>query len=374
MGPLKGVQVLQLAGQGPVPFAAMMLADFGAGVVRVDPPGEHPRHPLNILQRGTRSIAVDLKSEQGREVAMGLVGAADILIEGFRPGVTERLGLGPQDCLARNPRLIYGRMTAFGQSGPYAARAGHDINSIGLAGVLEPIGRRGQAPTPPLALVGDMGGGGMLLALAVTAALLDARASGRGQVIDASMAEGAALLGTYLYRSYAWGEIGERGTNLLDSGAPFYEVYPTADGGYMAVGAIEEQFYDQLLTLLDLSGDILPDQWDRARWPEMKDRFAAIFKGRTKAQWCLASEKFDACVSPVHSPADAPNDSGAQHRGSFIERASIIQPAPAPRFERTPAESGSPPERLGQHTDELLRELGFSKARVRELRESGAVA
>jgi len=374
MGPLAGVKVTQLAGQGPVPFACLLLADMGATVTRVDPPGAPLRHPLGILQRGSRSAAVDLKSELGQEVGLRLAAASDILLEGFRPGVAERLGVGPERCLAANPRLVYGRMSAFGQDGPYSARAGHDINAIAVAGVLEPIGRRGQKPTPPLALVGDMGGGGALLALAAVAALLHARETGEGQVIDASMAEGAALLGTYLYRSWALGEIRERGTNMLDSGAHFYEVYETADGRYVAVGAIEEPFYRALLEVSGLAAEPLPEQWDRERWPELKERLAEVFRRRTQAEWCALMDRFDACLAPVHSPGEAPLDLHSVARGSFLERAAVVQPAPAPRFGKTPSEAGVPPSRLGEHTDEVLAELGYSAAERARLREARAVA
>jgi alpha-methylacyl-CoA racemase len=351
----------------------MMLADMGSYVIRIDPIDSDPRHPLNALQRGSRSITIDLKSEPGREAALRLIEGADVLIEGFRPGVCERLGVGPDECFIRNPRLVYGRMTAFGQWGPYAGRAGHDINAIAVAGVLEPIGRRGQPPTPPLALVADMGGGGMMLAVGVLAALFHARATGEGQVIDASMTEGAAILGTYMFRSFALGEIQERGTNMLDSGAPFYEVYETSDGRFVAVGAIEPFFYSELLKLLGLTAVATPDQWDRERWPEMKETFASLFKARSQAAWCEAAQRYEACLAPVHPPAQAPLDPNSVARSSFIERANIVQPAPAPRFQKTPSEAGEPPARLGQHTDEVMSQAGFSYSEITNLRLAGVV-
>ena len=380
MGPLAGITVIELAGIGPGPFCGMMLADMGADVIRVDRAqsvqgGDPERPPADLLARGRRSVGVDLKSPDGVEVVLSLVERADALIEGFRPGVTERLGLGPDECLARNPRLVYGRMTGWGQDGPYASTAGHDINYISLAGALDPIGRRGEAPVPPLNLVGDFGGGGLLLAFGIVAGLLEARASGQGQVIDAAMVDGAAALMTMTHSLRAmgiWND--ERGTNMLDTGAHFYDVYETADGGYVSIGSIEPQFYAELLRLTGLEGEELPWQMDRAEWPAMKERLAAIFRTKTRAEWCELMEGTDVCFAPVLSMAEAPEHPHNVHRKTFVEENGVVQPAPAPRFSRTPGEIARPPAHAGQHTDEVLRERGFDADRIAKLREIGAIA
>ncbi|HEY2999472.1 MAG TPA: CaiB/BaiF CoA-transferase family protein [Acidimicrobiales bacterium] len=380
MGPLAGITVVEIAGIGPGPFCGMMLADLGADVIRVDRAGsvqggDPERPPADLLARGRRSVGVDLKSPDGVEVVLSLVERADVLFEGFRPGVAERLGIGPDECLARNPRLVYGRMTGWGQDGPYASTAGHDINYIALAGALDPIGRRGEAPVPPLNLVGDFGGGGLLLAFGLLAGLLEAKASGRGQVIDAAMVDGAAALMTMTHSLRAmgiWND--ERGTNMLDTGAHFYDVYETADGRYVSIGSIEPQFYAELLRLTGLEGEELPFQHDRAKWPEMKERLAAIFRTRTRDEWCALMEGTDVCFAPVLAIPEAVEHPHNVARGTFVEVAGIPQPGPAPRFSRTGAEISSPPAHPGQHTDEVLAEAGFDADRIAKLREAGAVA
>lgn len=381
MGPLAGVKVLELAGIGPGPFCAMMLADMGADVLRIDRAqsvvgGDPANPPADVLNRGRRSVALDLKHPDGVETLLTLVESADALIEGFRPGVCERLGFGPEVCLARNPKLVFGRMTGWGQDGPYAQMAGHDINYIALAGALEPIGRAGDRPLPPLNLVGDFGGGGMLLAFGVVCALLEAQRSGEGQVVDAAMVDGAAVLMTMFHAFRAmgiWND--ERGTNLLDTGAYFYEVYETADGKYVSIGSLEPQFYATLLDKLGLADDpSMPRQHDRSQWPAMKERFAEIFRTKTRDEWCELLEGTDACFAPVLSMAEAPHHPHNEHRGTFVTRNGVVQPAPAPRFSRTPAEIQRPPAFPGQHTDEALVEWGFDPDRVAELRQAGAIA
>ncbi|HET6914519.1 MAG TPA: CaiB/BaiF CoA-transferase family protein [Acidimicrobiales bacterium] len=378
-GPLKGYRVVELAGIGPGPFAGMMLADMGAEVLRVDRAagvrdGASP--PLaDVLGRGRRSVGVDLKQPDGREVVLRLVESADALIEGFRPGVTERLGLGPEDCMARNPRLVYGRMTGWGQDGPYANAAGHDINYIALSGTLGMIGRKGEAPVPPLNLVGDFGGGGMLLAFGIVCAMLEATRSGQGQVIDAAMVDGAALLAAMMHGFRTTGMWQERGTNLLDTGAFFYEVYETADGRYVSLGSIEPQFYAQMAELTGLTdgSGAAPEQNDRASWPSLKQRMAELIKTKTRDEWCELMEGTDACFAPVLEPGEAPSHPHNRHRGTFIDIEGVTQPGPAPRFSRTVPEVERPPARAGQHTDEALGDWGFTGDEIAKLREVGAV-
>jgi alpha-methylacyl-CoA racemase len=378
MGPLQGVRILEVAGIGPGPFAAMMLADMGAEVLRLDRIGGNrgPRGvPASILDRGRRSVALDLKHADAVELVLRLVESADALTEGFRPGVMERLGLGPDVCLARNPRLVYGRMTGFGQDGPYADMAGHDINYIALAGVLEHIGRRGEAPVPPMNLVGDFGGGGMLLAFGVVCALLEASRSGQGQVVDAAMVDGSAVLMAMMHGLRAmgfWSE--ERGTNIIDTGAHFYDVYETADGRYVSIGSIEPQFYAELLRLTGLEGEPdLPAQMDRAAWPAMKERLAAIFKAKTRDEWCQLLEGTDVCFAPVLSMSEAPGHPHNQARGTFVEVDGVTQPAPAPRFSRTPPELGNPARSPGADTDAALADWGVSGDEIAKLRSVGAI-
>jgi alpha-methylacyl-CoA racemase len=379
MGPLAGVTVIEIAGIGPGPFCGMMLADMGAEVIRVDRAdnvrgGDPDLPPADLLNRGRRSIGVDLKSPDGVEVVLELVEKADALIEGFRAGVAERLGIGPDECLARNPRLVYGRMTGWGQDGAYARAAGHDINYIALAGALEPIGRRGEAPVPPLNLVGDFGGGGMLLAFGVVCGVLEAQRSGQGQVIDAAMVDGAAALMTMTHAFRAmgiWND--ERGTNILDTGAHFYDVYETADGKYVSIGSIEPQFYAELLRLTGLDGEDLPWQHDRAQWPALKERMAAVFRTKTRDEWCELMDGTDVCFAPVLSIPEAIEHPHNVHRGTFVEVAGIPQPGPAPRFSRTAPEITAPPPHAGQHTDDVLAAAGFDADRIAKLRATGAV-
>jgi alpha-methylacyl-CoA racemase len=351
-GPLAGVKVVEFAGIGPGPMCGMLLADLGAQVIRLDrtePSGLGIERPpqFDLLQRGKRSLKVDLKQPAGVAAALALVTGADALIEGFRPQTMERLGLGPDACLQANPRLVYGRVTGFGQSGPLALAAGHDLNYIALAGTLHAIGREGAPPTPPLNLIGDYAGGAMLLAFGIVCAVLSARGTGRGQVVDAAMIDGANTLMTPFFGLLAAGlHDGPRGTNLLDSGAPFYDVYRCADGEYVSIAPIEAKFRRVLLERLAAAGaelGNLPDFDDRARWPELRQRLAAIFAGRTRAQWCEALEGSDACFAPVLSPREAPAHAHHAARGSFIELAGVTQPAPAPRFSGTPAALPQPP-------------------------------
>ncbi|WP_208027041.1 CaiB/BaiF CoA transferase family protein [Rhabdothermincola sediminis] len=379
-GPLEGIRVVELAGLGPAPFGAMVLADLGADVVVVDRPdhvlGASPETAKgNVYARGRRSIAVDLKRTEGVEVVRTLARAADVLVEGFRPGVMERLGLGPEVLRADNPRLVYARMTGWGRHGPLADRAGHDLNYLGLAGPLAHIGRRGQPPTPPLNLVADFGGGGMLLALGVCAALVERATSGEGQVVDAAMVDGVALLAAPIASAYMLGYFNtERGTNWLDSGAHYYEVYETADGGWLSVGAIEPAFYANLLRGLGLADEDLPDQHDASQWPAMKERFAAVFRTRTRDEWMEVFAELDACVAPVLTFAEAPRHPHLRARSTYVDVEGIVQPAPAPRFDRTPASLGRPPAPAGQHTDEVLAEAGYDPQAIAVLRQQGAVA
>jgi len=341
VGPLAGIKVVELAGIGPGPMCAMLLADMGATVLRVDrpePSGLGIDRPLryNLLLRGRRSVAIDLKSPAGKELALRLVERADALIEGFRPGVAERLGLGPDDCLARNPRLVYGRVTGWGQDGPLAQAAGHDLNYIALVGALHAIGRHGGPPTPPLNLLADYAGGALYLAFGLVCAILEARRSGQGQVVDAAMVDGAASLMTAFHGMVA-AELGthERGANHLGTGAHFYNVYECADGGWISVAPIEGKFYAELLRRLDIDPASLPPQMDRERWPEAQARFAELFKTRSRDEWCALLEGTDACFAPVLTTDEAPNHPHNRARGTYIEIDGIVQPAPAPRFSRT---------------------------------------
>jgi alpha-methylacyl-CoA racemase len=379
MGPLAGVRVVEIAGIGPGPFCAMMLADMGADVIRIDRaaavPPEQPDGPhWDLLNRSRRSIGVDLKNPDGVETVLRLVSKADALIEGFRPGVAERLGIGPEVCTERNAALVYGRMTGWGQDGPYASTAGHDINYIALSGVLGGIGRAGEAPVPPLNLVGDFGGGGMLLAFGVVCGILEARASGQGQVIDASMVEGSALLATMMYGMHASGVWGERGTNMLDSGAHFYDTYECADGEYVSIGSIEPQFYAELLELTGLAHEELPPQQDRAGWSELKTRLTQVFLARSRDEWCEIMEGTDVCFAPVLSWSEAKEHPHNVARSSFSASGGVVQPAPAPKFSRTPGSIGRPPPHPGQHTDEVLAEWGIAAEEIESLRSAGAVA
>jgi alpha-methylacyl-CoA racemase len=378
-GPLAGIRIVELAGLGPAPFAGMMLADAGADIIRIDryqaatyPPQQQPHDDL--LNRGRRSVAVDLKSPAGVELILDLAHRSDALIEGFRPGVAERLGVGPEACLARRPELVYGRMTGWGQDGPMAAMAGHDIDYIAIGGALGSIGRSGERPMAPLNLVGDFGGGGMLLAFGVLAAILSARSTGQGQVVDTAMVDGTAALMTMTYGFRANGIFsGERGTNILDTGAHFYEVYETSDGGYFAVGAIEPQFYALLIERLGLADESLPRQMDRSSWSGMKQRFATIFASRTREEWAAVFDGTDACAVPVLDLDEAPAHPHNLERGTFVEVAGVVQPAPAPRFSATPTSIRRPPPNPGQHGDEALLDWGLAEADIERLRGSGAI-
>jgi alpha-methylacyl-CoA racemase len=357
----------------------MLLSDMGAEVLRIDRAedaslGIPTDSKYNLLGRGRRSVAIDLKRKEGTEVALKLIGQADALIEGFRPGVMERLGLGPEQCQARNPRLVYGRMTGWGQEGPLARAVGHDINYIALIGALHSIGRRGEAPVPPLNLVGDFGGGGVYLALGVVAALLEAQKSGKGQVIDVAMIDGAASLMTAVYGLRAAGRwTDQRGDNILDTGAHYYNVYETQDGKYISVGSIEPKFYAELLRLTGLESKELPRQNDRSSWPEFTERLAAIFRTKTRDEWCRILEGSDVCFAPVLSMQEAPSHPHNRERGTFVEVEGVVQPAPAPRFSRTPSTIQRPPARPGEHTEEALRDWGFDTAELEQLRGCGAI-
>ncbi|MGF7159291.1 alpha-methylacyl-CoA racemase [Rhodoligotrophos appendicifer] len=337
-GPLAGLKIIELAGLGPGPMAAMLLADLGADIIRIDRPGATPPAAPDPVMRGRPTLSLDLKTPAGRDALLDLVGDADALIEGFRPGVMERLGLGPDLCLARNPRLIFARMTGWGQTGPLAHTAGHDINYIALAGVLGRIGRPGERPVPPLNLVGDYGGGALYLAFGIMCALWEARGSGRGQVLDVAMVDGAASLMAKQFGLHAAGQLGDRGTNLLDGGAYFYDTYECADGRYVAVGAIEPQFHAALLQVLDIPADTLPPQWDQKRWPEARTILARRILARTRDEWASLAEGTDACLTPVLDLAEAAAHPHARARQAFSCVAGSPQPSPAPRFSRTPGE------------------------------------
>jgi alpha-methylacyl-CoA racemase len=372
MGPLQGLRVIELAGIGPGPFAAMLLADLGADVLRIDRPGSTPlfgRTEHDLLTRGRRSVAVDLKHPDGAATLLTLTERADVLLEGFRPGVAERLGLGPDECLARNPRLVYGRMTGWGQDGPLASTAGHDVGYIAVTGALHAIGRAGGPPQVPVNLLGDFGGGGMYLVVGVLAALLESRTSGRGQVVDAAIVDGTAHLSTMLLGMLAgglWQD--ERGVNVLDTGVPWYDVYETADGGHLAVGALEPQFYAELLDRLGLT-DVAPSREDPVA---LRALLTETIRSRTRDEWTAVFAGSDACVAPVLSYAEAREHPHLRARGTYVESHGIVQPAPAPRFSRTPGALDRPPAEPGQHTREALTDWGVTG--VDELLASGAVS
>jgi alpha-methylacyl-CoA racemase len=376
-GPLAGVRVIELAGIGPGPFAAMLLADLGAEVIRVDRASDVSRirsASTDFTNRGKRSIGVDLKSEKGKEVVLRLVEQADVLLEGFRPGVTERLGLGPEQCLERNPKLVYGRMTGWGQEGPLSRSAGHDIGYIAITGALHAIGRAGGPPQVPINLLGDFAGGSMYLVVGVLAALLEAKTSRRGQVVDAAIVDGTSHLSTFIHGFLAGGMWqDERGVNMLDTGAPWYDVYETADGKHMAVGAIEPQFYAEFLRILGLEGsETLPAQHDRSGWPELRERFATAFKAKSRDEWAAIFLPSDACVAPVLSLEEAAEHPFNTEREVFIERGGHVQPAPAPRFSRSKPQVGGLPALPGQHTHEVLTDLSFGD--IDELLAAGVIA
>jgi alpha-methylacyl-CoA racemase len=377
MGPLSGVRVIEIASLAPAPFGCMILADLGADVLRVDRAercGPDAPQPADPLSRGRRSIGLNLKDPAAVDVLLRLVADADVLVEGFRPGVAERLGFGPEVCAERNPGLIFARMTGWGQDGPLAPTAGHDIDYIAISGALGMVGRAGESPVPPVNLIGDFGGGGMLLALGVLAALVERAGSGQGQVVDAAMVDGSALLTSFVYGLRAMGGWQDRrGTNLLDGGAPFYDTYATADGEYLAVGALEPQFYAALLQGLGLTDVALPPQHDRKRWPELRQRFAETFASRTRAEWEQVFAGTDACVSPVLSLAEAPAHPHALARNAFVSVGGVTQPAPAPRFGRTAAAQPAAPPRPGADTDAVLTGLGLSAGEIAGLRARGVI-
>ncbi len=379
-GPLSGIKIVELAGIGPAPFSGMLLSDLGADIIRIDRaaqvnPANFDRVNVEPLHRGRRSVGVDLKNPEGVESALRLIEHADALIEGFRPGVTERLGLGPDVCLARNPRLVYGRMTGWGQDGPMAQAAGHDINYIALAGALAHFGRAGDKPTPPINLVGDFGGGGMFMALGIVSGVLEARTSGKGQVIDVAMVDGAATLMSMIWGFKAmgiWGE--EPGTNLLDTGAPYYDTYETADGKFISLGSLEPQFYAELLEKTGLGALGLPPQGDRDGYPQWRDAFTALFKTKARDEWDTILMGSDACYAPVLTMSEALEDDHIKARGTFTVRDGVPQPSPAPRFSRTPGEIERPSPWPGQHTDAALLEWGIDAAQIEAWKTSGAIA
>jgi alpha-methylacyl-CoA racemase len=371
MGPLRGIRVLEVAGQGPGPFAAMVLADLGAEVIRVERP-----NALDIkdaVVRSRRIVRLDLKKADGVQVFLRLAASSDALIEVFRPGTMERLGLGPQDCLAANPALIYGRMTGWGQDGPYAQAPGHDINYIALAGVLAHLGRAGSPPTPPLNLLGDYGGGGMLLAVGILAALVETARSGQGQVIDAAMVDGSALLMTFAWTLHHMGQLGgPRGANIIDSGAPFYDVYECADGAYISVGSMEPHFYDELLRVTGLDGDpLMAGQHDRSLWPEQKRRLTETILRRTSREWREAMENAQVCFAPVLDMAEAARHPHNVARGTFVEVGGMTQPAPAPRFSRTALDGPRTPRLGADETRAILTDAGCTTEEIESLIESG---
>jgi alpha-methylacyl-CoA racemase len=379
MGVLSGYRIIELAGIGPAPMCAMLLSDMGADVVRIDRLadaglGVQVQTKYSLLNRGRRSVALDLKRPEATDTVLRMVEKADALIEGFRPGVMERLGLGPDVCLGRNPKLVYGRMTGWGQEGPLAQAAGHDINYIALAGALHSIGRRGESPVPPLNLVGDFGGGALYLALGVVAGILEAHKSGKGQVVDVAMVDGVASLMSAIYGMHGAGIwTNERGTNVLDTGAHYYDVYETSDGKYVSIGSIETKFYEELLERSGLKNEELPRQNDRPSWPRMKERLKALFLTKTRDEWCKIMEGSDVCFAPVLSMDEAPQHPHNQLRGTFVVRDGVAQPAPAPRFSRTPSAIQCPPATPGEHTEEALRDWGFSSTELERLRDCGAI-
>lgn len=370
-GPLSGIRIVEMAGIGPAPFAGMMLADHGAEVIRIERPGAS-RRGSNVLSRSRRSIVLDLKQPASIDIVRRIVARSDGLIEGFRPGVMERLGLGPNTLLAATPRLVYGRMTGWGQTGPYAGMAGHDINYIAVSGVLNALGRAGEKPTPPINLLGDFGGGGMLLAFGMVSALLHARATGQGQVVDCAMTEGASLL-----MSMFWGMVAdrdwntERGTNLIDTGAHFYDTYETRDGRFIAIGAIEPQFYRELRERLGLDDADFNAQLDQAAWPRLKAKLADVIRQRTRDEWCALLEGTDVCFAPVMGFDDAPAHPQMADRQAFVTIGNVVQPAPAPRYSATQPDLPNAPRAVGADSEAVLRECGYSDAELAELRRAG---
>ena len=374
-GPLQGVRVIEMTGIGPGPFCAMMLSDMGAEVIRIDRlQSRGEGHRAHVLYRGRRSVALDLKVPAGVETVLRLTESADVLLEGFRPGVMERLGLGPDVCLERNPRLVFGRMTGWGQSGPLAKRAGHDINYIAVGGALGAMGYDDRPPAPPLNLVGDFGGGAMYLLAGILAALIERGNSGRGQVVDAAMTDGtASLLGPfYGLMAMGWWRK-ERFSNRLDGAAHFYGCYECGDGKHIAIGALEPQFYALLLEKCGIDDPRFGEQLDQARWPELREKLAAVFKTRSRDEWCELLEGSDVCVAPVLNLAEAPEHPHNKARGTFVEMDGVLQPAPAPRFSRTPGAIQRGPALAGEHSDEVLRDWGMSDDDIAALKKAGAM-
>ena len=376
MGPLKGIKIIEMAGIGPGPFCGMVLADLGAEVIRVDrasAKGTGSRQEAS--NRGKKSIAVDLKAKEGVQIVLKLVQEADAIFEGFRPGVMERLGLGPEECMELNESLVYGRMTGWGQDGPLANAAGHDINYISLSGALAAIGRPGSPPVPPLNLIGDFGGGGMLLALGLVSALLESKQSGKGQVVDAAMTDGSALLMTMIYTMQSSGFWKDSmGSNMLDGGAHFYDTYECSDGKFISLGSIEPQFYKLLCDLAGFDNNLSSDQMSRDDWPEKKKAVKEIILTKTREEWCQIMEGTDVCFAPVLNMEEAPNHPHNKARQTFIELEGATQPAPAPRFSRTNPEVQSSPSLVGEHTDEILQSLNLGADEIEKLKTSGSVA
>ena len=379
MGTLTGFKIVEIAGIGPGQFCGMLLADMGAQVIRIERNGDAHKTvgipaKYNLMNRSRPSITVDLKKNEGVDLVLQLCAGADALFEGFRPGVMERLGLGPDDCIAQNKRLVYGRMTGWGQSGPLAGAAGHDGNYSALVGVLSTIGKKNKPPAIPLNLVADFGGGGAFLALGMLAAMLEASRSGEGQVVDAAMVDGAASMMTLIYGLYAagiWED--ERESNILDGGAPFYRTYRTSDGKYLIVCAIESQFFQMLLDLLDINDIALHDQYDKNKWSEHIERFAGLFASKTRDEWCALLEGTDACFAPVLSLAEAPQHPHIDSRKTFVTVDGVLQPAPAPRFSRTPSQINSAPAEPGERAGLALKDWGFTAAEIGELSSSGTI-
>ncbi|WP_372759989.1 CaiB/BaiF CoA transferase family protein [Litorivivens sp.] len=374
MGPLTGMRIIEIEGLGPAPFCGMMFADMGAEVISVSRKSDGADRSTQISERGKHSIALNLKSAEGVAALLKLCETADALIEGFRPGVAERLGIGPDDCMARNPKLVYGRMTGWGQTGPLANTAGHDMNYISLSGALHAIGRAGEKPVPPLNLVGDFGGGGMFLAFGVMCAIWEASRSGKGQVVDVSMVEGSAALMHMMYSFKAMGVWeDERESNMLDGAAHYYDTYETSDGKYVSIGSIEPQFYALLIELAGLDKETFAPQNDRSQWPVLKDKLAAVIKTKTRDEWCDIMEGTDVCFAPVLSMSEAPNHPQNRARESFIEVGGVVQHAPAPKFSRTAPAKPQAPSAAGSDTDAILKSAGYSDSELAALRASGAL-
>ena len=374
MGPLSGLKVVEIEGLGPAPFCGMLFADLGAEVISITRKSSSKARPESISERGKKTIALNLKDPEAIEIVLSLCERADVFTEGFRPGVAERLGIGPEQCMNRNPKLVYGRMTGWGQTGPLASAAGHDINYISLSGALHAIGRAGERPLPPLNLVGDFGGGGMFLAFGVMCAAWEAQRSGQGQVVDVSMVEGSAALMHMMYgmlASRVWAD--DRGSNMLDGAAHFYDTYETADGKYVSIGSIEPQFYQKLIELAELDPEEFAPQLDISQWADLKSKLTQVFGRKTRDEWCSIMEGTDVCFAPILSMNEAANHPHNVARGSFIEIEGVNQPAPAPRFDRTVPSTPESARPAGSDTDSVLSELGFEQQKIDDLRASGVL-